>query len=61
MSEQIKEQAEKMREMAQATPDKGKEAVSNYMTESQKLREAEAEGEGQFRRSRRCAMDIGFA
>ena len=41
MSEQIKEQAEKMREMAQATLDKGKEAVSNYMTESQKLREAD--------------------
>jgi len=39
MSEQIKEQAEKMREMAQATLDKAKEAVSNYMTESQKLRE----------------------
>src|SRR3954464_161863 len=39
MSEQINEQAEKMREMAQATLDKAKEAVSNYMTESQKLRE----------------------
>ena len=39
MSEQINEQAEKMREMAQATLDKAKEAVSKYMTESQKLRE----------------------
>ena len=39
MTEQINEQTEKMREMAQATLDKAKEAVSNYMTESQKLRE----------------------
>jgi hypothetical protein len=39
MSEQINEQAEKMREMAQATLDKAKEAVSKYMMESQKLRE----------------------
>src|SRR3954465_2395728 len=39
MSEQINEQAEKMREMAQTTPDKAKEAVSKYITESQKLRE----------------------
>ena len=39
MSQQINEQAEKMREMAQATLDKAKEAVSKYMTESQKLRE----------------------
>ena len=39
MSEQINEQAEKMREMAQTTLDKAKEAVSKYMTESQKLRE----------------------
>ena len=39
MSEQINEQAEKMREMAQSTLDKAKEAVSKYMTESQKLRE----------------------
>ena len=39
MSEQINEQAEKMREMAQTTLDKAKEAVSRYMTESQKLRE----------------------
>jgi hypothetical protein len=39
MSEQIKEQTEKMREMAQSTLDKAKEAVSKYMTESQKLRE----------------------
>src|SRR6266702_5971402 len=38
MSEQINEQAEKMREMAQTTLDKAKEAVSKYMTESQKLR-----------------------
>src|SRR3954453_13202998 len=39
MSEQINEQAEKMREMAQTTLDKAREAVSKYMTESQKLRE----------------------
>ncbi|MGY4348021.1 hypothetical protein ACVWXM_004488 [Bradyrhizobium sp. GM7.3] len=39
MSEQINEQAEKMREMAQTTLDKAKEAVSKYITESQKLRE----------------------
>ena len=39
MSEQINEQAEKMREMAQTTLDKAKEAVSKYMTESQNLRE----------------------
>ena len=39
MSEQINKQAEKMREMAQTTLDKAKEAVSKYMTESQKLRE----------------------
>jgi hypothetical protein len=39
MSEQINEQAEKMREMAQTTLDKAKEAVSKYMTESQKMRE----------------------
>ena len=39
MSEQINGQAEKMREMAQTTLDKAKEAVSKYMTESQKLRE----------------------
>jgi hypothetical protein len=39
MSEPINEQAEKMREMAQTTLDKAKEAVSKYMTESQKLRE----------------------
>lgn len=39
MSEKINEQAEKMREMAQTTLDKAKEAVSKYMTESQKMRE----------------------
>src|SRR3954470_5639926 len=39
MSEQINEQAEKMREMAQTTLDKAKDAVSKYMTETQKLRE----------------------
>jgi hypothetical protein len=39
MSEPINEQAEKMREMAQTTLDKAKEAVSQYMTESQKLRD----------------------
>src|SRR5450755_1765185 len=39
MTEQINEQAEKMREMAQTTLDKAKDAVSKYMAESQKLRE----------------------
>lgn len=39
MNEKINEQAEKMREMAQTTLDKAKEAVSKYMSESQKLRE----------------------
>jgi hypothetical protein len=39
MSDQINEQAEKMREMAQTTLDKARDAVSKYMTESQKLRE----------------------
>ena len=44
MSEQINEQAEKMREVAQTTLDKAKEAVSKYMTESQKLREKNDSG-----------------
>jgi hypothetical protein len=39
MSEQLNEQAEKMRELARTTLDKAKEAVSKYMTESQKMRE----------------------
>jgi hypothetical protein len=39
MSEKISEQTEKMREMAQTTLDKAKEAVSKYIAESQKLRE----------------------
>ena len=39
MSEKINEQTEKMREMAQTTLDRAKDAVSKYMTESQKLRE----------------------
>ena len=39
MSDRISEQTEKMREMAQTTLDKAKEAVSKYMVESQKLRE----------------------
>ena len=39
MSEKINEQAEKMREMAQTTLDKAKDAVSKYMAETQKLRE----------------------
>ena len=39
MSEKINEQTEKMREMAQTTLDKAKDAVSKYMAESQKLRE----------------------
>jgi hypothetical protein len=39
MSEKTNEQAEKMREMAQTTLDKAKEAVSKYMAESQRMRE----------------------
>jgi hypothetical protein len=39
MSDQLNEQTEKMREMAQTTLDKAKEAVSKYMAESQKMRE----------------------
>jgi hypothetical protein len=39
MSDQINEQTEKMREMAQTTLDKAKDAVSKYIAESQKLRE----------------------
>jgi hypothetical protein len=39
MNEKINEQAEKMREVAQTTLDKAKEAVTQYMTESQKMRE----------------------
>ena len=39
MSDKLNEQADKMREMAQTTLDKAKEAVSQYMAESQKMRE----------------------
>jgi len=39
MSDKLNEQAEKMREMAQTTLDKAKDAVSKYMAESQKIRE----------------------
>jgi hypothetical protein len=39
MNEKINEQAEKMREMAQTTLDKAKDAVSKYMAESHKMRE----------------------
>ena len=39
MSEKVNEQTEKMREMAQTTLDKAKEAVSKYIADSQKLRE----------------------
>src|SRR3954467_8973314 len=39
MSDKINEQTEKMREMAQTTLDKAKDAVSKYIAESQKLRE----------------------
>src|SRR5271170_6271797 len=38
MNDKINEQADKIREMAQATLDRAKDAVSKYMTESQKLR-----------------------
>ena len=39
MSDKINQQTEKMREMAQTTLDKAKDAVSKYMVESQKIRE----------------------
>ncbi len=39
MSDKINEQADKMREMAQTTLDKAKDAVSKYMAETQKMRE----------------------
>jgi hypothetical protein len=39
MSDKISEQTEKMREMAQTTLDKAKDAVSKYMAETQKMRE----------------------
>jgi hypothetical protein len=39
MSDKINEQTDKMREMAQTTLHKAKDAVSMYMAESQKLRE----------------------
>ena len=39
MSDKINEQAEKMREIAQTTLDKAKDAVSKYMAETQKMRE----------------------
>lgn len=39
MSDPLNEQAEKMREMAQSTLDKARDAVSKYMSQSQKLRE----------------------
>jgi hypothetical protein len=39
MSDKINEQTEKMREMAQSTLDKAKDAVSRYMAETQKMRE----------------------
>jgi hypothetical protein len=39
MSDKINEPAEKMREIAQTTLDKAKDAVSKYIAETQKLRE----------------------
>ena len=39
MSYKLNEQADKMREIAQASLDKAKDAVSKYMAESQKMRE----------------------
>jgi hypothetical protein len=39
MNDKLNEQTEKMREMAQTTLDKAKDAVSKYMAESQKMRE----------------------
>jgi len=39
MSDKLNEQTEKMREMAQTTLEKARDAVSKYMAESQKMRE----------------------
>ena len=39
MSDKLNEQTEKMREMAQTTLDKARDAVSKYMAELQKMRE----------------------
>lgn len=39
MSDKINEPAEKMREIAQTTLDKAKDAVSKYIAETQKLRD----------------------
>ena len=39
MNDKLNEQTDKMREMAQTTLDKAKDAVSKYMAESQKMRE----------------------
>ena len=39
MSDQFNEQSEKMHEIAQTTLDKARDAISKYMSESQKLRE----------------------
>jgi hypothetical protein len=39
MSDKLNVPTEKMREMAQTTLDKAKDAVSKYMSESQKMRE----------------------
>ena len=39
MNDKISEQTEKMREMAQTTLDKAKDAISKYITETQKIRE----------------------
>ena len=44
MSDEISEQAEKMREMAQTTLDKARDAVSKYMAETQKLRDKAESG-----------------
>jgi hypothetical protein len=38
MSDKLNEQADKMREMAQSTLDKARDAVSKYIVESQKMR-----------------------
>ena len=38
MSDKLSQQADKMREMAQTTLDKAKDAVSKYIVESQKMR-----------------------
>ena len=60
MSDKLNEQADKMREMAQATLDKAKDAVSKYMAESQKMR-AKVAGTRRSEQVAHCGESIGSA